>query len=75
MLSVALLAYASSARAQDDVTTRNGSSAYNGAFITGPANNPLSFLNGYAYRTFASQSLYLLPDFAPARLLDDFDFR
>jgi Alginate export len=62
---------ACTASAQDDVTTRNGASAYNGAFITGPASNPLSFLNGYAYRTFASQSPYLLPDFAPARLLNE----
>jgi hypothetical protein len=31
----------------------------------------LSFLNGYAYRTFASQSSYLLPDFAPATQLNE----
>ena len=59
------------ARAQDDVTTRNGPSAYDGAFITGPASNPLSFLNGSAYRTFASQSPYLFRDFAPASSLND----
>jgi hypothetical protein len=67
--------------AQDDITTRNGSSAYNGAFITGPASNPLSFLNGPAYRTFgqtsptvtqtgASPAPYDFPDFAPAADLD-----
>jgi len=49
-------AVASPILGQDDVTTRNGASAYGGAFITGPASNPLSFLNGDAYRTFASQS-------------------
>ena len=59
------------AAAQDDITTRNGASGYNGAWITGPASNPLSFLNGDAYRTFASQSPYLLPDFRPASLLDE----
>jgi hypothetical protein len=57
--------------AQDDVTTRNAASAYGGGYITGPASNPLSFLNGYAYRTFASQSPYLLPDFAPATRLNE----
>ena len=40
--------------AQDDITTQNGSSAYNGAFLTGPASNPLSFLNGAAWRTTGS---------------------
>jgi hypothetical protein len=71
LLFAMLLASAPPAAAQDDVTTRNASSAYNGAYITGPANNPLSFLNGYAYRTFSSQFPYLLPDFAPARLLNE----
>jgi hypothetical protein len=56
--------------AQDDITTQNGSSGYNGAFITGPASNPLSFLNGPAYRTFGQNTPYDLPDFAPASLLD-----
>ena len=51
--------------AQDDVTTRNGASAYGGGYITGPASNPLSFLNGDAYRTFNSISHYPLPDFDP----------
>lgn len=66
-----ILAVASPILGQDDVTTRNGASAYGGAFITGPASNPLSFLNGDAYLTFASQSPYLIPDFAPAVLLNE----
>ena len=49
----------------------NGAGAYDGAFITGPASNPLSFLNGPAYRTFGSRSPYLLPDFRPASLLNE----
>jgi hypothetical protein len=49
------------ALAQDDVTTQNGSSAHNGAFITGPAYNPLSYLNGPAFRTTAQNTLYDLP--------------
>jgi hypothetical protein len=68
--AVVLTAAAFPAYAQDDVTTRNGPSAYDGSFITGPASNPLSFLNGYGYRTFASKSPYLIPDFRPASLLD-----
>src|SRR5579863_5488211 len=59
------------ATAQDDITTRNGASGYDGAFVTGPASNPLSFLNGNAYRTFGSTSPYVLPDFRPAGLLDE----
>jgi hypothetical protein len=66
-----ILAVASPILGQDDVTTRSGASAYGGAFITGPASNPLSFLNGDAYRTFASQYPYLIPDFALAALLSD----
>src|SRR5271165_6630298 len=57
-------------RGQDDVTTKDAASAYGGAFITGPASNPLSFLNGYAYRTDASQAPYLFPAFHPAASLD-----
>src|SRR5271166_1490353 len=56
--------------AQDDVTTHNAASAYGGGYITGPASNPLSFLNGPAYRTFAKTTPYDLPDFSPASLLD-----
>ena len=67
LLAVALIP----ANAQDDVTTRNAASAYGGGFITGPASNPLSFLNGDAYRTFGSDSPYPLPDFNPASLLDE----
>jgi hypothetical protein len=66
-----LLLFAIPLLAQDDVTTRNGSSGYDGAFVTGPASNPLSFLNGFAYRTFGSSAPYLLPDFRPASLLDE----
>ena len=56
--------------AQDDATTRNAASAYGGGYITGPASNPLSFLNGDAYRTYAGPSLYSIPDFDPASLLN-----
>jgi hypothetical protein len=68
---LAVFAFTFPSFAQDDVTTRNASSGYNGAWITGPASNPLSFLNGNAYRTFASQSPYVLPDFRPASLLNE----
>src|ERR1700685_603375 len=57
--------------AQDDVTTQNGSSGYGGGWITGPASNPLSFLNGPAYRTFGNPAPYDLPDFRPASQLDE----
>jgi hypothetical protein len=56
--------------AQDDVTTQNAGSAYAGGFITGPASNPLSFLNGPAYRTFGQTTPYDLPDFRPTSLLN-----
>ena len=56
--------------AQDDLTTQNGSSGYNGAFITGPASNPLSFLNGPAYRTTGQKLPYDFTDFAPLTTLD-----
>ncbi len=59
------------AAAQDDATTQNGSSAYGGAFITGPASNPLSFLNGPAFRTTGQNTPYDLPDFAPMSNLDE----
>jgi hypothetical protein len=68
---VASLALVVPAFGQDDITTRNGSSGYDGAFLTGPASNPLSFINGMAYRTFGSTSPYLIPDFRPAGLLDE----
>jgi len=56
--------------AQDDVTTRNATSAFNGAYITGPASNPLSFLNGAAWRTTGKSAPYDFHDFAPATYLD-----
>ncbi len=56
--------------AQDDATTQNGSSAYNGGWITGPASNPLSFLNGPAYRTTGQKTPYDFPDFAPMAALN-----
>jgi len=66
-----LAASAIPAYSQDDVTTRNAASAYGGGYITGPASNPLSYLNGDAYRTFASSSRYWIPNFSPASLLDE----
>jgi hypothetical protein len=59
------------ALAQDDVTTQNGSTGYNGGWITGPASNPLSFLNGPAYRTTGQNTPYDFPDFAPMTALDN----
>ena len=56
--------------AQDDVTTQHASSGPDGAWITGPASNPLSFLNGPAYRTFASSAPYPVRDFRPVSLLN-----
>lgn len=57
-------------RAQDDVTTQNASSALDGGWITGPASNPLSFLNGPANRTYGSKLPYDFPDFRPVTNLD-----
>jgi hypothetical protein len=70
ILGLAMLSIAAvlPANAQDDVTTRNAASAYGGGYITGPASNPLSFLNGLAYRTFATTAPYRIPDFSPASL-------
>jgi hypothetical protein len=56
--------------AQDDITTQNATSGFNGAFITGPASNPLSFLNGAAWRTTGNLAPYDFHDFAPATYLD-----
>ncbi len=64
-LFLSLLAFA-----QDDVTIQHAASSYAGGYITGPASNPLSFLNGPAYRTTASTAPYDFPDFAPASLLN-----
>jgi hypothetical protein len=70
-ISAALLsAVVLPADAQDDVTTRNAGSAFGGAYVTGPASSPLSFLNGNGYRTLADRSPYPAPDFRPASLLD-----
>jgi hypothetical protein len=56
--------------AQDDITTQNATSAFNGVFLTGPASNPLSFLNGAAWRTTANPAPYDFHDFAPASDVD-----
>jgi len=56
--------------AQDDVTTQNATSGYGGTFITGPAANPLSFLNGAAWRTTGNPAPYDFRDFAPLTDLD-----
>lgn len=56
--------------AQDDVTTRNAASGYNGGYVTGPASNPLSFLNGSAFRTTSNSAPYDFHDFAPITDLD-----
>ncbi len=69
-LIVSLLSVTPPAFAQDDVTTQHATSAYAGGYITGPASNPLSFLNGPAYRTFGSTAPYDFPDIAPASLLN-----
>lgn len=73
-ISAALLLFAMAAApmaAQDDITTRNATSGYNGAYITGPASNPLSFLNGAAFRTTGNPAPYDFHDFAPATDLDE----
>ena len=69
-LIVSLLWVTTPVVAQDDVTTQHATSAYAGGYITGPASNPLSFLNGPAYRTFGSTAPYDFPDFAPASSLN-----
>jgi hypothetical protein len=56
--------------AQDDITTGNGSSGFNGTWVTGPASNPLSFLNGPGARTSGPDTSYDFPDFAPIMDLD-----
>ncbi len=57
-------------QAQDDLTTQNGSSALNGGWITGPASNPPSFLNGPADRSLGQPIPYDFPDFHPASSLN-----
>ena len=56
--------------AQDDITTRNATSGFNGSYITGPEANPLSFLNGAAWRTTGNPAPYDFHDFAPATDVD-----
>ncbi len=56
--------------AQDDITTQNATSALGGAYITGPASNPLSFLNGAAWRTTGNPARYDFHDFAPVTYVD-----
>ena len=71
VLTAVLIASAAfPAVAQDDTTTRNGGSALTGGPITGPASTPLSFLNGAAYQTDTAALRTLLPDLAPASLLN-----
>ena len=65
-----LLSFALPLHAQDDLTTNHASSALDGGWITGPASNPLSFLNGPVARTSASPLPYDVPDFHPASDLD-----
>ncbi len=67
---VLLLTVSQHAAAQDDVTTQNATSGYNGTYITGPASNPLSFLNGAAARTTGNPAPYDFHDFAPLTDLD-----
>jgi hypothetical protein len=69
-LLVLLVAGAFPSAAQDNATTQNGSTGLNGAWINGPASNPLSFLNGPAARTTASKDPYVLPDFRPVSQLN-----
>jgi hypothetical protein len=68
--AILMLTAALPVAAQDDKTTQNASSALKGAWITGPASNPLSHLNGPAFRTDASSERYDFPDVAPITLLD-----
>ena len=58
--------------AQVDITTQNASPAINGAWITGPASNPLSFLNGPTSRTTANPAPYDFHDFAPVTYLEKY---
>jgi len=67
---ISVLTLAAGLQAQDDVTTQNASSALGGGWITGPASNPLSFLNGPANRTYGSRLPYDFPDFRPVTDLD-----
>jgi hypothetical protein len=57
--------------AQDDVTTKDATSAYGGGNITGPASTPLSFLDSPEYKAAGKTKLYDLPDLRPAALLNE----
>ena len=75
LLSLALLSLLATVAAlplaaQDDISTQNATSGYKGAWITGPASNPLSFLNGAAGRTTGNPAPYDFHDFAPISDLD-----
>jgi len=67
---ILLLACGLPGAAQDNATTQNGTTGLNGSWINGPASNPLSFLNGPAARTTASDAPYLFPDFRPVSQLN-----
>ena len=69
--AIVMLAAALPMTAQDDITTQNAASAVDGGWITGPASNPLSHLNGPAFRTDAFSERYDFRDFAPITLLDE----
>jgi len=56
--------------AQTTSPRKNATSGLGGAYITGPASNPLSFLNGAAWRTTGNPAPYDVHDFAPATYLD-----
>ena len=71
LLSLISIAEGLPVAAQDDLTTQNATSGYHGAFITGPASNPLSFLNGAAFRTTGNPAPYDFHDFAPMTYLDE----
>ena len=70
VLSVLALAAGLPLAAQDDITTQNATSGYHGVFITGPSSNPLSFLNGAAWRTTGNPAPYDFHDFAPFTYID-----
>jgi len=56
--------------AQDDITTRNASSALGGGWITGPASNPLRFRRGSVDHAHGAKPPYDFPDFHPVSDLD-----
>ncbi|HLH31212.1 MAG TPA: alginate export family protein [Terriglobia bacterium] len=71
LIILLMTGFAVPAPAQDDVTTQNAASGPNGAYITGPASNPLSFLNGPAYRTTGPASSYDFGNFRPVSVLNN----